>query len=105
MTVKVSNDNFQKEVLESAEPVLVDFWADWCAPCKMVAPVLEEISTEYEGKLKVAKVDVDTNAPLAEKYKIVSIPSLVLFKNGEVAEKKVGALPKDMILSFLSSHL
>ena len=100
-----TDQNFETEVLNSAVPVLVDFWAEWCGPCKMIAPSLEEIAGEYAGKLKVAKVDVDANPALAGKYGIRSIPSLYLFKEGKVVEALVGAFPKKTILSKIQGHL
>ena len=93
-TVKVDQSNFQAEVLNSAEPVIVDFWAEWCGPCKMIAPALEEISTELAGKVKVAKLNIDENPELAAQYGVRSIPTLAMFKGGEVADIKVGAAPK-----------
>jgi len=93
-TVKVDKSNFQQEVLDSAEPVVVDFWAEWCGPCKMIAPSLEEISAEMEGKVKVVKLNIDENPELAAQYGVRSIPTLTMFKAGEVADMKVGALPK-----------
>ena len=95
--VTISQDNFTDEVLQSDTPVVVDFWAEWCAPCKMIAPVLEQISQDYAGKLKVAKVDVDDNGELAQKYNVVSIPTLLLFKDGEVVKQQVGAVPRETI--------
>ena len=95
--VTVTSDNFEQEVLQSDVPVLTDFWAEWCMPCKMIAPALEEIADEYAGKLKVAKVDVDSQPDLAQQYNVVSIPMLVLFKDGEVANQHVGAGSKQML--------
>jgi thioredoxin 1 len=95
--VEVTVDNFKEEVLGSDLPVLADFWAEWCAPCKMVAPVLEEIAGEQAGKLKVAKVNVDEQSELATQFGIVSIPTLLLFKDGEVVNKQVGAGSKEVI--------
>ena len=92
-----TDDNFTDEVINSDLPVLVDFWAVWCMPCRMVAPVVAEIATEYAGKLKVGKLDVDGNPGVAQKYGIRSIPSLLIFKNGEVAQMLVGAVPKPQI--------
>jgi thioredoxin 1 len=101
-TVKVDKSNFQQEVLDSAEPVVVDFWAEWCGPCKMIAPSLEEISTEMEGKVKVVKLNIDENPELAAQYGVRSIPTLTMFKSGEVADMKVGALPKSALSSWIS---
>jgi len=94
--VIVTDSTFQTEVLESNVPVLVDFWAPWCAPCQMIAPVLEEISMEYNGRVKIAKLNTDQNSA-AMKFSIMSIPTLLLFKNGEVVDKIVGAVPKQFI--------
>ncbi len=100
-----TDQNFENEVLKADIPVLVDFWATWCQPCKMVAPILEELAGEYQGKLKVAKVDVDQNPAVSSKYGIRSIPSLYLFKGGEVVETMVGAVPKQHILKRIEGHL
>ena len=102
-TVKVDINNFQAEVLESAEPVVVDFWAEWCGPCKMIAPSLEEIAVEMEGKVKVAKLNIDENPELAAQFGVRSIPTLAIFKGGEVADISVGAMPKTAILDWISS--
>lgn len=102
VSVTITNTTFDKEVIQSTIPVIADFWAEWCAPCKMVAPVLEEISKEYEGKLKVAKINVDENQELAEKYQIVSIPTLLVIKDGDIIKKQVGAIPKHAILDLVS---
>jgi len=104
-TVKVDNANFQSEVLESAEPVIVDFWAEWCGPCKMIAPSLEEISTEMAGKVKVAKLNIDENPELAAKFGVRSIPTLAMFKGGEVADIKVGAAPKTALSAWISGAI
>lgn len=101
-TVKVDMNNFQTEVLESSEPVVVDFWAEWCGPCKMIAPSLEEIADEMHGKVKVAKVNIDDNPELAARYGVRSIPTLAMFKSGEVADMKVGASPKTALSSWIS---
>ncbi|MCF7803460.1 MAG: thioredoxin [Candidatus Marinimicrobia bacterium] len=102
-TVELTDDNFQNEVMESDVPVLVDFWADWCAPCKAIAPAVEEIANEYQGKAKVGKLDVDNNQQTAMNYGIRSIPTLLIFKDGEVAEQIVGAVPKKQLSSKLDS--
>jgi thioredoxin 1 len=101
-TVKVDTSNFQAEVLESAEPVVVDFWAEWCGPCKMIAPSLEEISNELAGKVKVAKLNIDENPELAAKFGVRSIPTLAMFKGGEVADIKVGASPKTALSAWIA---
>jgi thioredoxin 1 len=93
-TVKVDNSNFQAHVLDAKEPVVVDFWAEWCGPCKMIGPSLEEIATELGGKVKVAKLNIDENPELAAQFGVRSIPTLMIFKGGEVADIKVGAAPK-----------
>ncbi|MGG7517898.1 thioredoxin [Allorhizobium undicola] len=102
-TIKVDSSNFDAEVLQSAEPVVVDFWAEWCGPCKMIAPSLEEIATEMAGKVKVAKINIDENPDLAAKFGVRSIPTLAMFKGGEVADIKVGAAPKTALSSWISS--
>ena len=101
----VDDTNFQTEVLDFDKPVLVDFWAVWCGPCKMIAPVLEEIAKEYDGKLKVAKLDVDANPKTAMQYGIRSIPTLLLFKGGQVSEQMIGAVPKRHLVEKISQHL
>jgi thioredoxin 1 len=103
--VEVSDANFEDEVLKSELPVLVDFWAVWCAPCRMIAPIVEELSIEKEGKLKVAKMDVDQNSDTAMKFGIRSIPTLLIFKNGEVVDQIVGAVPKSMLESKIDKHI
>ena len=103
--VAVTEQNFEAEVLQSKVPVLVDFWAAWCGPCRAIAPALEEIATEYSGKLKVVKVDVDENQEISIKYDVRSIPTLMLFKNGQVMEKLIGAYPKPKLVSTIQGHL
>jgi thioredoxin 1 len=103
--VETSEDTFDADVIETETPVLVDFWAPWCGPCKMVAPVVEELAEEYDGRLKVAKVNVDDNPQLAMKYGIRGIPTLLIFKGGEVAEQVVGFLPKQALAEKLDSVL
>jgi thioredoxin 1 len=102
-TVKVDVSNFQSEVLDSSEPVVVDFWAEWCGPCKMIAPSLEEIAVEMAGKVKVAKLNIDENPELAAQFGVRSIPTLAIFKAGEVADIKVGAAPKSALSSWISN--
>ncbi|HEX3785262.1 MAG TPA: thioredoxin [Pseudonocardiaceae bacterium] len=101
-TVTVTDASFSEDVLTSSKPVLVDFWATWCGPCKMVAPVLEEIATEHAEKLTIAKVDVDANPGIARDYKIMSIPTLILFKDGQPVKQIVGAKPKATLLNDLA---
>lgn len=100
-----TDSNFDEEVINSDVPVLVDFWAVWCMPCKMVAPVVAEIANDYSGKLKVGKLDVDNNPAVAQKYGIRSIPSLLIFQNGEVAQMLVGAVPKPQITAKIDAVL
>ena len=104
-TVTVTEQNFQAEVLQSPVPVLVDFWAEWCGPCKAVAPSLEELASEYSGRLKVVKLDVDENQDLSMQYDVRSIPTLMLFKDGEAVERLVGAYPKPTILKKIQPHI
>ena len=94
LIVTLTQDNFEKEALQSTTPVLVDFWAEWCGPCKMIAPVLDELATEYQGKIKIGKVNVDDYQNLAAQYGIRSIPTLLVLKNGQVAEQMIGAKSK-----------
>ena len=101
----VTDTNFQNEVLSAQEPVLVDFWAAWCGPCKMVAPIVEEIASEQQGKLKVVKVDVDENPNTASQYGVMSIPTLMVFKNGQAVERLVGYMPKAKLMQAVQPHL
>ncbi|MDG2422026.1 MAG: thioredoxin TrxA [Gammaproteobacteria bacterium] len=103
--VHVSDDSFDQDVLKAEGPVLVDFWAEWCGPCKMIAPVLEELADEYGEKLKVCKMDVDANPDTAPKYGIRGIPTLILFNNGELAGTKVGALSRSQLTEFIDSAI
>ena len=95
--IAVSDDTFEEEVIKSDIPVLVDFWADWCAPCKMIAPIVEQLATEYDGKVKFAKLDVDTNPGAATTYGVRSIPTLLIFKEGSPVGQVVGAVPKSVL--------
>ena len=101
----VSDESFDSEVLNSDVPVLVDYWAEWCGPCKVIAPVLVEIASEYNGKIKVCKLDIDANEATPPKYGIRGIPTLMLFKNGNVEATKVGALSKSQLTAFLDSNI
>lgn len=103
--VTLTDDNFENEVLKSDKTVMVDFWATWCAPCRMIAPVVEEMAKEYEGQAKICKIDVDANPAVPSKYGIMSIPSLLFFKNGQLVDKIVGAVPKSQLVSRLSSAM
>lgn len=99
--VALNDANFEQEVLKSDIPVLVDFWAEWCAPCRMIAPIVEEIADEYDGKVKVGKLDVDSNPQVSMNYGIRSIPTILIFQNGQPAEQLIGAVPKNSILEKL----
>ncbi|MDD2743908.1 MAG: thioredoxin TrxA [Rhodocyclaceae bacterium] len=101
----VTDDTFESEVLKSAQPVLVDYWAEWCGPCKMIAPILDEIAKDYAGKLKIAKVNIDENQAVPAKFGIRGIPTLMIFKNGNVEATKVGALSKSQLAAFIDSTL
>lgn len=103
--IKVTLDNFETEVLQSDIPVLVDFWATWCGPCQMIAPIIEEIAKKYEGKIKVGKVNVDEEMGLAQRYKVASIPTLVLFKNGEAVDTSVGYVSSSEIEAWLKNYV
>src|SRR3982751_3850257 len=100
-----SDASFNADVIEAGTPVLVDYWAEWCGPCKMIAPILDEVSKDYDGKLRVAKMNVDENRDVPAKYGIRGIPTLMLFKDGQLAATKVGALSKAQLTAFIDSHL
>ena len=101
----ISDSGFEQEVLQSQLPVLVDYWAEWCGPCKMIAPILDEVAKEYEGRIKVTKLNIDENQQTPPKYGIRGIPTLMLFKNGNVEATKVGALSKSQLTAFIDSNI
>ncbi len=101
MALEASDGNFDELVLKSDKPVIVDFWAEWCGPCRMVGPIVEEVGADYEGKVVVAKLDVDSNPGITAKYGIRNIPTILFFKNGELVDKQVGAVPKSTIVNKL----
>lgn len=105
MALEITDSNFEELVLKSDKPVLVDFWAEWCGPCRMVAPIVAEIAQEYEGKAVVGKIDVDSNPGVATQFGIRNIPTILFFKNGEVADKQVGAVPKSVLTSKIEKLL
>jgi len=103
--LSVNDQNFDEQVLQSSLPVLVDFAAEWCGPCKMMGPIIDEVAQELDGKIDVAKIDVDQAQSLAGKYNVMSIPNLIIFKNGKVAEQMTGAMAKDQLLAKINPHL
>jgi thioredoxin 1 len=103
--LQVTDKSFEQDVLESESPVLVDYWAEWCAPCKVIAPILDEIAAEYDGKLRIAKLNIDDNRVIPAKYGIRGIPTLMLFKNGNMEAMKVGALSKSQLTAFIDSNI
>ena len=105
LILHVTDDSFEQEVLKSEQPVLVDYWAEWCGPCKMIAPILDDVAKEYQGRLTVAKLNIDQNELTPPKFGIRGIPTLMLFKGGEVAATKVGALSKTQLVEFLNNNL
>ena len=105
MTIEVTDSNFEEQVLQSDKPVIVDLWAEWCGPCKMVGPIVDEIAQEYDGKVVCAKLDVDSNPKTPTQYKVRNIPTLLFFKDGELKDKQVGAVPKGQLVSKLEPLL
>ena len=103
--VHITDDTFEQEVLQAGTPVLVDYWAEWCGPCKMIAPALDQIASEYQGRLKVAKLNIDENQSTPPKYGIRGIPTLMIFKNGNLEATKVGALSKTQLAAFIDSNI
>jgi thioredoxin 1 len=105
MAIEVTDNNFEEVVLQSDKPVLVDFWAEWCGPCRMISPIVAELSEDYDGKAVITKMDVDNNPGIAAKFGIRNIPTILFFKNGEVADKQVGAVPKSILASKIDALL
>jgi thioredoxin 1 len=105
LTKAVTDDSFKQDVLEAGTPVLVDFWAEWCGPCRMVAPILDDIAKEYEGKLTIAKVNIDENPSTPNDYAVRGIPTMMLFKDGKLVDTKVGALPKGQLKDWIASKI
>lgn len=103
--IEITNLNFDEKVTNNEIPVLIDFWAEWCAPCRMLAPAIEDVAEEYKGKAVVGKVDIDSQVELAQKFGVMSIPTLLLFKNGEIFDKSVGVVPKDKIKAMIDSAI
>jgi thioredoxin 1 len=105
MIIEVTDSSFDKEVLQSEKPVLVDFWAEWCGPCRMVAPIVKEIGSDYDGRIVVTKLDVDSNPEVSAKFGIRNIPTILFFKNGQIVDKQVGAVPKNVLIAKLEALL
>jgi len=105
MALEITDSNFEELVLKSDKPVLVDFWAEWCGPCRMVGPIVEELSKDYEGKVVVGKVNVDHNSNISANYGIRNIPTILIFKNGQIVDKQVGAVPKNILAGKLDAQL
>ncbi|WP_026487506.1 thioredoxin [Caldanaerobius polysaccharolyticus] len=105
MVVELTADNFEQEVLKSDKPVLVDFWAAWCGPCRMVSPIIDELAEDYDGRVKVGKVNVDEQRGLAQRYGVMSIPTIILFKDGQIFDKIIGARPKKEFQAFVEKAL
>lgn len=105
LITEINDSSFEEEVMNASLPVLVDFWAEWCGPCKMIAPILDEIAQTYQNKLKIVKINIDENPQTPQKYGVRGIPTLMLFKNGELESTKVGALSKSQLAAFLDGHL
>jgi thioredoxin 1 len=103
--ITITDDNFEAEVTQSDKPVLVDFWATWCGPCRMIAPIVEELAAEYEGKAKIGKVDVDENQQIAIKFGVRSIPTILIFKDGQIKDQIIGAVPKQQLVTKLNAVL
>lgn len=103
--INLTDLNWEEEVVNSSIPVLVDFWAPWCGPCRIIAPIVEELAKEYEGKIKVGKLNTDENPQVSMRYGIRAIPTLILFKNGEIADTRIGVQPKEALRQMLSSHV
>ncbi|MEM9243806.1 MAG: thioredoxin [Pseudomonadota bacterium] len=103
--IEINKNNFEQEVIKSEQPVLVDFWAEWCGPCKMIAPILEELAQEYANQVKFAKINIDDNASVATEFNVRSIPTLKLFNNGEVKATQIGALTKSQVKAFIDSNI
>jgi len=103
--VNLNSDNFEEEVIKSDVPVLVDFWAAWCGPCRMIAPIIDQLAVEFDGKVKIAKVNVDEERELASRYRVMSIPTLILFKDGDIADQTMGARPKSDLVKMIKAAL